>query len=154
MKSSLHRLTCKPELNSLPSLLSHLRLPTQRDSPNSISAGIGSSLYSLGVAPAENTVSIVIAQQYLDWCLLIHCHGNLFTESLSSKELLLWLYYPDFRASCHSTYWIFTNLACQLRSWWYHTRLISWRWRRYAPPKRRLTFNGLHSLYSRRWYFS
>jgi hypothetical protein len=32
------------------------------------SAGLGSSLHGLGSAPTENTVSIVIAQQYLDCC--------------------------------------------------------------------------------------
>jgi hypothetical protein len=29
-----------------------------------------------------------------------------------------------------------------------------WRWRRYVPPKRRLTLNGLTALYPRRWYSS
>jgi hypothetical protein len=33
-----------------------------------------------------------------------------------------------------------------------HTGLIlrSWRWRRYVPPKRRLTFNGLHGIISQK----
>jgi hypothetical protein len=40
-----------------------------------LSAGLGSSLYSLGADSTENTVSIVIAQQYLECCLRIRCHG-------------------------------------------------------------------------------
>jgi hypothetical protein len=36
--------------------------------------------------------------------------------------------------------------ACHLLSRWFLARLIlrPWRWRLYVPPKRRLTFNGLH----------
>jgi hypothetical protein len=62
-----------------------------RDSLNYSSAGLGSSLYSPGADPTENTVFIAIAQQYLDCCLLIRCRWNLFTESLRSNERLLWL---------------------------------------------------------------
>jgi hypothetical protein len=47
-----------------------------RDSLNYISAGLGSSLYSLGADPTENTISIVIAQKYLDYCLLIRFLGS------------------------------------------------------------------------------
>jgi hypothetical protein len=36
-----------------------------------ISAGLGSSLHSLGADPTENSVSIVISQQYLDCCLFV-----------------------------------------------------------------------------------
>jgi hypothetical protein len=38
------------------------------------------------------------------------------------------------------------------RSRWYFGRLIlrPWRWRWYVPPKRRLTFNGLHSVVSQK----
>jgi hypothetical protein len=68
-----------------------------KDSLNSNSAGLGSSLYRLGSAPTENTVSDVIAQQYFDCCLRISCRGNLFTASLPSNERLLWLRYPAFR---------------------------------------------------------
>jgi hypothetical protein len=33
---------------------------------------------------------------------------------------------------------------------WYLARLIwPWRWKRYIPPNRRLTFNGLHGVISR-----
>jgi hypothetical protein len=67
-----------------------------------VPAGLGSSLYSLGEDPTENTVSVVIAQKYLDCCLLIHCPGNLFTESLPSNKRLLWLHYSDFQASYHN----------------------------------------------------
>jgi hypothetical protein len=37
------------------------------------------------------------------------------------------------------------SYACCLLSRWYLALLIRpWRWRRYIPPKRRLTFSGLH----------
>jgi hypothetical protein len=75
---------------------------TQRNSLNYHSAGLRSSLYTLGADPTENTVSIVIAQQYLNCCLFIPCRGNLFTESLPSNERLLWLHYSGFQASCHN----------------------------------------------------
>jgi hypothetical protein len=52
--------------------------------------GLGYSLYSLWAVPTENTVSIVIPQQYCHCCLLIRCSGNLFTESLPNNERLLW----------------------------------------------------------------
>jgi hypothetical protein len=37
-------------------------------------------------------------------------------------------------------------LPCHLLSRWYLAQLTlrPWRWRRYVPPKRRLTFNGIH----------
>jgi hypothetical protein len=81
VKSYLHRLTFKFQLNSVSSLLSHLPLPSQETQSVVIPAGLGSSLYSLKSDPTENTVSIFIAQLYLDCCLLISCRGNLFTES-------------------------------------------------------------------------
>jgi hypothetical protein len=74
----------------------------QRNSLNYRSADLRSSLYTLEVDPTENTVSIVIAQQYLNCCLSTHCHGNLFTKSLPSNERLLWLHYSGFQASCHN----------------------------------------------------
>jgi hypothetical protein len=89
-------------LNSLPSLLNHLRLPSQ-ETP---SFGLRSS-YSLGADPTENAVSIVITQQCLYCCLLIRCRGNLFSESLPSNERHIWLSYSGFQTSCHS---IFTFL--------------------------------------------
>jgi hypothetical protein len=69
----------------------------------SLSADLGSSLWSLGSYPTENTVSIVIVQQYFDCCLHIRCRGNLFTESLPSIERLLWLRYSGFQASHHNS---------------------------------------------------
>jgi hypothetical protein len=73
MKSSLHRLTFNSELNSLPSHLNHLRLPSHETPSVRLLTGLGSSLYSLGTDSAENTVYIVIAQQYFDCCLRIRC---------------------------------------------------------------------------------
>jgi hypothetical protein len=41
--------------------------------------------------------------------------------------------------------------ACHLLSRWYLARLIRpWRWRRYVPPKRRLTFTRLHGVISQK----
>jgi hypothetical protein len=54
-----------------------------------ISAGLRSLLYIFGAAPTENTVFIVIAQQYLNCCVLIRCSGKLFIESLPSNKRLL-----------------------------------------------------------------
>jgi hypothetical protein len=96
MKSSLYSL-----ILFLPSLLSHVTA-ISRDSFNYFSAGLGSSLYSNGADPTENTVSIVIAQKYIDCCLFTHYGGNLFTEPLPSNERLLWLRYSGFQASCHN----------------------------------------------------
>jgi hypothetical protein len=85
------------------SQFSHLRLPSQ-ETPSILIllAGLGSSLYSVGVDPTENTISILTAQQYFDCCLCIHYHRNVFTEPLPSNECLLWLHYSSFQASCHS----------------------------------------------------
>jgi hypothetical protein len=43
------------------------------------------------------------------------------------------------------------SAACHPPSRWFLARLIllPWRWRRPVPPKRRLTFNGLQTLYLR-----
>jgi hypothetical protein len=42
--------------------------------------------------------------------------------------------------------------ACHLLSRWFLAWLIPqpWRWRRHVPPKRRLTFNGLHGVISKK----
>jgi hypothetical protein len=93
MKSSFHSL-----IPFSPSLLNHLRLPSP-ETLNYFSAGLGPSLYSLVAEPTENTASIVIAQQYLNCCLLIRCRGNMFTESLPSNERLLCSAIPALR--CH-----------------------------------------------------
>jgi hypothetical protein len=102
MKSSLHRLTLKSstELVDISSLSPST--PVSRDSLNYHSSGLGSSLHSLGAAPTENTISIVIAHKYFDCCLFILSHGSLFTESLPSNERLVWLRYSGFQASCHN----------------------------------------------------
>jgi hypothetical protein len=46
----------------------------------------------------------------------------------------------------------FHRTACHLLSSWFFARLIfrAWRWRRYVPPKRRLTFTGLHGVISQK----
>jgi hypothetical protein len=96
MKSSFHSL-----IPFLPGLLNH-STAISRDSLNSYFSWPGILVISLGVDPTENTVSIIIAQQYFNCCLCIHCCGNLFTESLPSNERLLWLCYSGFQASCHN----------------------------------------------------
>jgi hypothetical protein len=75
-------------INSLPSLLNHLRLPSQETPSILILAGLGSSLYSLWADPTENTVSILIAQQYFDCCLRIRYRRNLFTECETTVKRL------------------------------------------------------------------
>jgi hypothetical protein len=59
-------------------------------------------IYSLGADRTENTISVDMAQHYSDFCLIILFRWNLFTESLPSNELLLWLRNSGFQASCHS----------------------------------------------------
>jgi hypothetical protein len=50
--------------------------------------------------------------------------------------------------SCSLQYRAETGSACHLLSCWYLARVILRPWRRrwYDPPKRRLTFNGLHGF--------
>jgi hypothetical protein len=48
---------------------------------------------------------------------------------------------------CNAVKSVAWHLLCR----WYLARLIRpWRWMRYVPPKRRLTFNGLHGVISHR----
>jgi hypothetical protein len=81
-----------------------------RDSLNYHSAGLGSLLYCLGSDPTENIDSIVIVQQYLDYCFFVRCRGNVFTESLHINNILLRLRYSGFQASCHFIIFIFNNV--------------------------------------------
>jgi hypothetical protein len=43
-------------------------------------------LKHFGMNHIENTVSTVTVQQYLDRCMRIRCHGNLFSEQLPSDS--------------------------------------------------------------------
>jgi hypothetical protein len=79
----------------------HSLIPSTAVSRNSLNYFLSWSGI-LGADTTENTVSIVIAQQYLDCCHCISCRGNLFIESLPSRERLLWLHYSGFQASCHN----------------------------------------------------
>jgi hypothetical protein len=101
LKPPLHRLTFKSQLHSLPFLFNPFRLLSQ-ETPSIITPAGLVSLYSLRADPTENAVSVVIAQKYLDCCLLFHCGGDLFTESLPSNKHLFWLRYSDFQASYHN----------------------------------------------------
>jgi hypothetical protein len=58
-------------------------------------------LHSLGADPTENTASIVIAQQYLDFWLRILCRGNVLTEPLPNNKVYSGLTISAFR--CHVT---------------------------------------------------
>jgi hypothetical protein len=79
--------------------------PLPQETPSIIiSAGLGSSLYSLGADPTENTVNIVIAQRYFYCYFRIRCSWNVFIEPLPSNERLLWLYHSGFQASCHNKF--------------------------------------------------
>jgi hypothetical protein len=48
--------------------------------------------------------------------------------------------------------WNQSNSSWQENTRWFLARLIpqTWRWRRYVPPKRRLTSNGLHDVISQK----
>jgi hypothetical protein len=117
VKSSFHSRTLATQLNSLPSLLNHRRLPSQESPSIIISGGLGSSLYTLGAAPRENTVFY----QSLYCSLRIRCRGNLFTESLSSNECLFWL----------------SGVMSQYKNWWKlskeneYTKQIKKMWDKY-----------------------
>jgi hypothetical protein len=54
----------------------------------------------------------------------------------------------------NTIFWHITpcSSACHLLSRWFLARLIlrPWRWERYVPPKRLLTFNGLHGVISQK----
>jgi hypothetical protein len=87
------------------------------------SAGLGSSLYSLGADPTENTVSIVIAQQYFNCCLRIRCRGNLFTESCLAMKVYSGSAIPAFRR--HITiYFMYASCICSITNR-DHTRITS-----------------------------
>jgi hypothetical protein len=88
-------------MNSLPSSSTSV----SRDSLNCFWLARDSRyIASFGEDPTENTNSIVIAQQYLDCCLLIRCSGSVFTETLPRNRCLFWLHYPGFQSSCHNMY--------------------------------------------------
>jgi hypothetical protein len=106
MKYSLHILT-----PFLPSLLSYSNA-NWRDSLNSISAALGSSLYSFGVGRTENTVSYQFLYCYRgvftsplnrngssSIVACVHFRKNVFTELLPRNERILWLRYSSFQAS-------------------------------------------------------
>jgi hypothetical protein len=65
-----------------------------------------------------------------------------------SKSTIYWDIMP---CSPLKVNWHFCS-ACHLFLHWFFARLTlrPWRWRRYVPPKRRLTFNGLHGVISRK----
>jgi hypothetical protein len=105
MKSSLHSL-----IPFLPSLLNHLRLPSQGTPSIQSLSSLRALIYSLGAAPTENTAS----QKFL------YCYRGVFSSPLHrngsssivacvfiSAELVyrfvvLALNYSDLQASCHS----------------------------------------------------
>jgi hypothetical protein len=65
----------------------------------------------------------------------------------------LWVFtacYNEIKRLTSLNSWNSSNSSCQLLSRLYLARFIlrPWRWRRYIPPKRRLTFNGLHGVIS------
>jgi hypothetical protein len=65
----------------------------------------------LGADLTENTVSIIIAQQYLDCCLLILRSGNVFNVSLRTNERPFWLRYYGFQASYHNVATIMISIT-------------------------------------------
>jgi hypothetical protein len=92
MKSSLHSL-----IPFLPSLLNHLRMPSQETPSILLPAGLGSSFYSVGADPTESTVSTIIDQQYLDCLLLIRCRGDLLPSHCLAMNVYSGSAIPAFR---------------------------------------------------------
>jgi hypothetical protein len=97
MKSSFHSRTLAAQLTHFLLFLIIFDCLLKR-LPQFVTAGLGSSLYSLGADPTENTVS----WQSLYCCVHIRCRGNVFTEPLLSSRCLLWLHYSGFQALCHN----------------------------------------------------
>lgn len=92
MKSSSRSL-----IHFLPSLLSSLRLRSQETPLIIISAGLGSSLYSLGKDPTEDTVYIVISQQYLIVACLFVTEGTCLPSRLLAMNVYSDSDIPAFR---------------------------------------------------------
>jgi hypothetical protein len=107
IKSSLHS-----RIPFLPSLLNHLRLPSQ-ETPSILSASLRSPLYNLGADPTENTVPSVIAQQYLDCCLFVAVG-----MCLPSRCLVMNVYFgfaiPAFRSHVALTYYKNSKPCCSI----------------------------------------
>jgi hypothetical protein len=59
------------------------------------SAGLGSSLCSLGADPTENTISKSTS-------IVGRFRGNVFTKPLPSNGRFLWLHYSGLQGSCHN----------------------------------------------------
>jgi hypothetical protein len=71
----------------LPSLVSHLWLPSQEDPSILLSVGLGSSLNNLRADPTENVISIVVAQQYLTVvCLFVVAGTYLPSRCLTMND--------------------------------------------------------------------
>jgi hypothetical protein len=71
--------------------------------------------------------------------------------SCSSFVLFFYIlpHHQGHNAQRKTVVWIIVN--SELVSWFLaRLILLPWRWRRYVPPKRRLTFNGLHCVISQK----
>jgi hypothetical protein len=102
--------------HTMSSLLHYLRLPSQKDSLNSISVSelyydrrsfgqsvLVSSLYNLWADPQKTPP---LSNSFIAG----RCSLNVFTEQLPSNGLLLWPHYSGFQASCHNIL-LFTYLV-------------------------------------------
>jgi hypothetical protein len=101
---------------------------------------------------------------------LFHFYSSLLSRMCDMHQKVQWLWRkPTSRFWWTYTFWAPLNRnfffflvchisvcidgsACHMLSRWFLARLIlrPRRWRRYVPPKRRLTFNGLHGVISQK----
>jgi hypothetical protein len=96
---------------SLPFILNHFRLPSQK-TPSIFLSTARDPRYTASGQPQRKTpfplnsalvIEVRLPRRWIEKVvLLLRFRGNLFTESLPSNGRLLWLYYSGFRASCHN----------------------------------------------------
>jgi hypothetical protein len=100
--------------------------------------------------PFRNSISLT---NLMFFVVFLSSSGHIFGSTSNFKTTIFWDIAPfsplkvnrRFRGTYRLNFYSLIPL-----SRWYFGRLIlrPWRWRRHVPPKRRLTFNGLHGAVS------
>jgi hypothetical protein len=100
----------------------------------------------LGLGPVRSHDHIFLSRYSDSWHLLKV--GFEVLTAVIMKSTILW----DVTVCSLLIVDVSESSACHLLSRWFLAHLIfpHWRWRRYVPPKRWLTFNGLHSVISQK----
>jgi hypothetical protein len=92
----------------------------------------------------------------------LYMNHNLYLKTKIRKYMLLFIFFEHtitvgFEVLTavvlkRTILWDITPPACHPLSRWFLAQLIfrPWRWRRYVPPKRRLTLNRLHGVISQK----